>query len=158
MICSANILFIWAFQTFVRAAKFWNWCSMVFRKWTQNTIALSRRVVWAILYNFVIICTEYISRDMTKPTKWMCAQRRLRSAWASAQSDQSSLCAQWVAKDPSFLYADSEDSDQTGRMPRLIWVFAGCTVTLLVLSCRGPYIFCKFYVHYFSLRRATICL
>ena len=31
----------------------------------------------------------------------------------------------------------SEDSDQTGRMPRLIWVFAGHTVTLLVLSCRG---------------------
>ena len=30
--------------------------------------------------------------------------------------------------------AHSEDSDQTGRMPRLIWVFAGCTVILLVLS------------------------
>ena len=57
----------------------------------------------------------------------MCAQRRLRPAWASVQSDQSSLCAQWVAKDPSFLHADSEDSDQTGRMPRLIWVFAGGT-------------------------------
>ena len=54
----------------------------------------------------------------------MCAQRRLRSAWASAQSDQSSLCAQWVAKGPSFLHADSEDSDQTGRMPSLIWVVA----------------------------------
>ena len=27
----------------------------------------------------------------------------------------------------SFLHADSEDSDQTGRMPRLIWVFAGRT-------------------------------
>ena len=40
-----------------------------------------------------------------------------------AQSDQSSLCAQWVARDPSFLHADSEDSDQTGWMPRLIWVF-----------------------------------
>ena len=64
-------------------------------------------------------------------------QQRLRSAWASAQSDQSSLCAQWVAKDPSFLHADSEDSDQTGRMPRLIWVFAGRTLVLLVLSCRG---------------------
>ena len=38
---------------------------------------------------------------------------------------ESSLCTQWVAKDPSFLYADSKDSDQTGRMPRLIWVFAG---------------------------------
>ena len=42
-----------------------------------------------------------------------------------------------IIKDPSFLHADSEDSDQTGRMPRLIWVFAGHTVTLLVLSCRG---------------------
>ena len=29
---------------------------------------------------------------MTKPTKWLCVQRRLRSAWASAQSDQSLLC------------------------------------------------------------------
>ena len=41
---------------------------------------------------------------------------------------ESSLCAQWVAKDPKFLHADSEDSDQTGRMPRLIWVFAGHTL------------------------------
>ena len=46
---------------------------------------------------------------------------------------ESSLCAQWVAKDPSFLHADREDFDQTGRMPSLIWVFAGCTVILLVL-------------------------
>ena len=29
--------------------------------------------------------------------------------------------------------AHSEDIDQTGRMPRLIWVLAGRTVTLLVL-------------------------
>ena len=65
----------------------------------------------------------YLSHDLIKPTKWVCAQRRLRSAW--------------VAKNPSFLHADSEDSDQTGRMPRLIWVFAGCTAILLVLSCRG---------------------
>ena len=33
-------------------------------------------------------------------------------------------------------WAHSEDSGQTGRMPRLIWVFAGHTLTLLVLSCR----------------------
>ena len=31
-------------------------------------------------------------RDMTKPTKWECIQRRLKSAWASAQSDQSLRC------------------------------------------------------------------
>ena len=45
-----------------------------------------------------------------------------------------SLCTQRVAKDPSFLHADSEDSDLTGQMPRLIWVFAGHAVILLVLS------------------------
>ena len=29
---------------------------------------------------------------MTKPTEWMCAQRRLSSAWSCAQSDQSFRC------------------------------------------------------------------
>ena len=58
----------------------------------------------------------------------------IRPVWS-----ESSLCTQWVAKDPRFLHADSEDSDQTGRMPRLIWVFAERTATLLVLSCRGSY-------------------
>ena len=50
---------------------------------------------------------------------------------AYARSDQSLMCAQWVAKDPWFL--------QTGQLPRLIWVFAGRTLTLLVLSCRGSH-------------------
>ena len=70
-------------------------------------------------------------------TNKMCAQQRLRSAWASAIWSESLLCVQWVAKDPRFLHADSEDSDLTGRMPRLICVFAGHTLILLVLSCRG---------------------
>ena len=35
-----------------------------------------------------------MSRLITKPTKLVCAQRRLRSAWASAQSDQSLRCPQ----------------------------------------------------------------
>ena len=35
--------------------------------------------------------------------------------------------------------AHSEDSDQTGRVPRLIWVFAGRPLILLVLSCHGSY-------------------
>ena len=30
-------------------------------------------------------------------------------------------------------------TDQTGRMPRLICVFAGHTLILLILSCRGSY-------------------
>ena len=31
-------------------------------------------------------------------------------------------------------------TDQTGRMPRLICVFAGRTAILLVLSCHGSYL------------------
>ena len=54
---------------------------------------------------------------------------------------ESLLCRQWVAKDPRFLHADSEVSDQTGQMPRLIWVFAAHTLILLVLSCRSSNIF-----------------
>ena len=33
-----------------------------------------------------------MSRRMTKATNDICAQRRLRSAWASTQSDQSLRC------------------------------------------------------------------
>ena len=57
----------------------------------------------------------------------------IRPVWS-----ESSLCAQWVAKDPRFLHTDSEDY-QTERMPRLISVSAGRTLSLLVLSCRGSY-------------------
>ena len=74
---------------------------------------------------FLFLCVSiFVYFFIIRAASWqnqqngMCAQRRLGSAWASAQSDQSSLCAQWVAKDLSFLQADSEDS-QTGRMPRL---------------------------------------
>ena len=58
------------------------------------------------------------ARDKTN--KMACAPSNDRSAWASAQFEQSPLCAQWVTKEPSSLNADNEDSDQTGRMPRLI--------------------------------------
>ena len=84
---------------------------------------------------------NHMSRDMTKPTKWLCVQRRLRSAWASTQSDQSSLSAWTKLGSLATHWAHSEVTDQTGRMPRLIWVFAGRTLILLVLSCRGSHAF-----------------
>ena len=49
---------------------------------------------------------------------------------------QFSLGGAQQVKDPGVLHVDSEDSDQTGRMPRLIWVFAGCTVILLIFVMR----------------------
>ena len=36
---------------------------------------------------------RYQNRLMTKQAMWLCAKQRLRSAWASAQSDQSLRCA-----------------------------------------------------------------
>ena len=49
-----------------------------------------------------------MSHSTTKPTKWHVHSAK-RSACASIQSDQSLLHTQWIAKDPSFLHADSED-------------------------------------------------
>ena len=48
-----------------------------------------------------------------------------------AQSDQSSLSAWRSLGSLAILGVHSEDSDQTGRMPRLIWVFAGRTVSFV---------------------------
>ena len=43
---------------------------------------------------------NYMSRETRKPTMWLCAQHRLRSAWASAQSDQSLLGPHGGSLDP----------------------------------------------------------
>ena len=60
---------------------------------------------------------ENLSSLMTKPTKW-----HVRPGWS-----ESSLYA-WRNIGPSATHwVHSKDSDQTERMPRLIWVFAGRT-------------------------------
>ena len=56
----------------------------------------------------------------------------IRPVWS-----ESSLSARRNLGPLTCYWAHSEDSDQTERMPRLIWVFAGCTLILLFLSCRG---------------------
>ena len=54
---------------------------------------------------------SHMSRSMTKPTKWRVHPAKtqisldIRPVWS-----ESSLCAQWVARDPRVLYADSEGS------------------------------------------------
>ena len=99
----------------------------------------------------------HVSRDMTKPTKWVCAQRKLGSAWASAQSDQSSLSAWGNHGSLATHWAHCEYSDQTGRMPRLIRDFAGRTLILLVLSCRGSTVLHVNKAISFEIRRIGMC-
>ena len=100
-----SILFPWQCQTMKLRFKLWTlerqehkllWttCHMACFAGSQNTHAHSFRVKLTFEgYNILL----QMSRDMTKPTQWVCAQRRLWSAWTSAQSDQSLLCPHWVA-------------------------------------------------------------
>ena len=89
-----------------------------------------------IEFQFCDVIRKYkLSRDMTKPTKSLCAQQRLRSAWSSAQSDQSSLSAWRNIESLATHWAHSDDSDHTWRMPRLIWVssqFVGFVMLQLI--------------------------
>ena len=94
--------------------------------------SLSRLVITVYSYSFSLIRAfhYHVAVSSIRATSW---QNQQNDCAPSEDSDQpwhppeSSLCTQWVAKNPSFLHADSEDSDQTGQMPRLIWVFAGRT-------------------------------
>ena len=105
---------------------------------------------WQFNNNVLKACETVSSRLMTKPTKWLCSQQRLRSAWAFTQSDQSSLCAQWVAKDPRFLHVDSEDwSDWEDAQADLSLRWAHSH--LLVLSCGSSFLTSSNTVRYFDI-------
>ena len=108
--------------------------------WVDALADLSLRLVHPASCWFRHAPVQYLSRDKTKPTKWVCAYWRLRSSWASAQTDQSSLSAWRKLWSLATHWAQSEDSNQTGWMPRLIWVFDGRTLILLVLSCCGSFL------------------
>ena len=76
----------------------------------------------------------------------LCAQRILRSAWASAQSEQSLLSAWRKVGSLATHKVHSKDYDQTVRMPRLISVFIGRTrhfvgFVMLWLICISIYWF-----------------
>ena len=84
-----------------------------------------------------------MSRRMTKPTKWLVRLAKtkislcVRTVWS-----ESSLSA-WQHLGPlATHWAHSEDSDQTGRMPRLIWVFTWRTCHFVGFVMRRLVSFC----------------
>ena len=97
------------------------------------------RSMCSLLVSNISDASKYEARhDKTKKMSVRPAKTQIslgiRPVWSesslSAWRKHGYLATQW---------AHIEDSDQTGRMPRLIWVFAGRTLILLVLSCRGSY-------------------
>ena len=93
-------------------------------KYSPEEIQPSTKVYWNVLKTAAKHLN--LSRLMTKSTKWHVRPMKtqislgIRPVWSesslSARTKLDSLATHW---------AHSEDSDQTGRMPRLIWVFAG---------------------------------
>ena len=84
---------------------------------------------------------------MTKPTKWHVhpAKTQISLGIHPIWSKLGSLATHW---------AHSEDSDQTGRMPRLIWVFAGRTCHFVGFVTRWLNYFCR----YSKIWKYSLCL
>ena len=63
---------------------------------------------------------RHMSQRMTKPTKWHVGAAKTQISLGTRPGwSESSLCAQWVVKDPSFLHGESEDWSESsqGHMP-----------------------------------------
>ena len=77
------------------------------------------------------------SRIRTKPTKWPCAQRRLRSAWASTQSDQTLRCALngWLRTQAFFMWT-AKTLIRLGGCP--FWSESSLGARSLCWFCRCP--------------------
>ena len=116
--------------------------------------------------NCFFVYIQHMSHLMTKPTKWHVRPKKtqislgIRPVWSvsslSAWRKLGSLVTHW---------AHSEDSDQTGWMPRLIWVFAGrtCHFVGFVMSLMrtsvlglGLLFFKKIYQFYICNRRRLL--
>ena len=82
-----------------------------------------------------------MSHDIKKLTKWLCTQLRQISLGICPVWSESLLSTSRNLGSSATHWIHNKDSNQTEQMPRLIWVFAGCTVTLLVLSwCSSNYL------------------
>ena len=105
-----------------------------------------------LMVHFLILQLMYIymSQRMIKATK-----RHVRPAKTQIRLgihpvwSESSLCAQWVAKDPKAFFMQTAKTDQTGQMPRLIWVFTGHTCHLVCHALA--------YIHYNDGYNNSIC-
>ena len=112
---------------------------------TKAQISLHIHAVWSAPLLFyldsmlsLVANPEDMSHLMTKPTKWhVCPAKTQISLGILPVWSESSLSTWRKLGSLATRWVHREDSDQTGQMPRLIWVFAGCTVILLVSSCRG---------------------
>ena len=113
---------------------------MSFSSFYNLSLSLVSQSNWEVLFGRELIKKSFEPRhDKTNKISVRSAKTQISLGIRPVRSESSlsawrnlgSLATQWAL---------SEDFDQTGRMPRLIWVFARRTVILLVLSCRGSFL------------------
>ena len=96
------------YRIFIRTSRKYILPTITSFKWYLQKSGNNRQIIKTLYFQMICAPSEY-------------------SAWASIQSDQSSLSAWRNFGSLATHGADSKDSDQTGWMPRLIRVFAGCS-------------------------------
>ena len=105
-----------------------------------------------------------ISRLMTKLTKWLCVQRWLRSAWASAQSDQSLRCAlNWKLRTQAFFMRTAKTLIRLGGCPGWSESSLGalsfcwfCHVATQINCFQLPEYYYSFYYHDIYIARCVL--
>ena len=110
-------------------------------KITENLVGYARKGVtnhsarWTIQKSsrMATLWQHNMSRNMTKPTKWPVRQAKTQISLSIRPIYKSELCTPWVAKYPSFLHVDSEDSDQ----PRCTGHFIGIVMMWLIWKQTG---------------------
>ena len=84
---------------------------------------------------------QHLSHLVTKPTKWHVRPAKTQISLGICPVWSESSLSTWRSLGSlATHWAHSEDSDQTGQMPRLIWVFTGRTTTLLVLAWGSSFV------------------
>ena len=132
------------------------WCTTMPKRKEKGTFFSKDRTYHKVVIDIRDCCFELLKKTFDSNG----LNYKLKQIWATTWQNQQNQCAPsedsdqhgrpgWSESSLSAWrklgslathLAHSEDSDQTGRMPRLIWVFTGRTLTLLVLSCRGSFI------------------
>ena len=124
------------YSILVKVLKWMDRNSLIKRSSDLVTSSLIRTLVLRILMSRDY--WRYSQRINTKwAASWQNQQNGIRPVWL-----ESSLSAWRKLGSLATYWTHSEDSDQTGRMRRLIWVVSGRTLYSLVLSCRGSFAVC----------------
>ena len=118
--CAGRENWLWYIKTPYCLAWMKRSYSLEVLNWIEASIHITNWLICSVSWETEKM--KQMSRRMTKLTKWHVRPAKTQVAWASTQSDQSA----WRNTGSSATHwAHCEDSDQTGRLPRLIWVFPG---------------------------------